>query len=164
MLLTRSLWRRPREKTLPLGNILGKKKITCTKSLKGWIIEFFKVFCFVFPLISTQDEIKWTCVLKEINCVVFFKAALLCFCQKFNVKPGLYPQLEIEVVHWIQLSNWWTLNELITKGLLKSKWPHCHTPHQSDNKSLPIPNLFAVPISSPVWIWDAAVRKWETST
>lgn len=48
-----------------------KKKITFTKSLKGWIIEFFKVFCFVFAaLITAQAKIKWTCVLKEINCVL----------------------------------------------------------------------------------------------
>lgn len=62
------------------------------------------MFCFVFAaLITAQAKIKWTCVLKEINCVLL---GLLCVVFVGNGKGsevvGLHAQVEIEVSHWIQ--------------------------------------------------------------
>lgn len=97
MLLTRSLWRRPREKTLPLANILGKK-ITCTKSLKGRIIEFSKVFCFVFHFNFRSGQNKVDMCVEGDKFVFFLGGALFLFLSKMeSEEPGLFPQVEIEV-------------------------------------------------------------------
>ena len=100
MLLTRSLWRSPRKKTrLPLGNILDRKQ-----SLKRRIIEFHKVFCFVFTLnyCSVQNEVGM-CVLREINCVVFLGGLCCCFCQKWKVTFWVGTQVEAEAARWLAL-------------------------------------------------------------
>lgn len=136
-----------------MGNILrGKKKITCTKSLKGRIIEFSKVFCFVFsPLIHAQDKIRWTCVWREIKCCCFLKAALFFFVFVESEQPDSYPQVEIEFVRWklfyVLMSA--RVIDYEKGGPLETEKSRCRVQHQSDSKPLvsqcvPVRSLFSV--------------------